>query len=267
LDTTDILNRLSRLEQQNRRLKILLFVFFVAGCGWLIYKEVRTSRVIETQSLVIKDNNGKRMGEFAYNDGIIKNVGLCLYDGENRQRASLSVDKNLDKLKLYDEDYRVNFYLYGEKRDMYLSHNATNIDPYGVSISNGQFREKGSYQWTMSAHPSPHLSLWRGECPVFGVDTDEDNVGLTIQNNFSDTAHRIHMICGEYPLMSVINGKSDGCRLVGNENPYLSITQDGKDRLVLGCSELVDTKTGEKRTTIPTLTLFDKDGKVQTMQE
>jgi len=92
-DSIDIVQRLDRLERQNRLFKGAATVAALAVIAIVVMGQAapRTSTV-EAQKFVLKDKSGKIravLGESADNE-----VGLLVYDGKQRPRAMIAMDDN-----------------------------------------------------------------------------------------------------------------------------------------------------------------------------
>lgn len=100
-DIDAIQARVDRLERQNRWLKgVLLLAVFVPGAAAVVGVQQATPKVVEAESFVVKDSNGRtlavlgRHGEYH---------GLNLYDARRRPAASFALDREGSSLGLNDE--------------------------------------------------------------------------------------------------------------------------------------------------------------------
>jgi hypothetical protein len=93
-----------------------------------------------------------------------------------------------------------------------------------------------------------------------------DSVGLTLYNNHGKSGVEL-FLTGDSPALGFfnpVNGVSHAAIIVAEGVPALILRDEsGKDRTVLGFTQLVDTKTGtvEKRSA-SSMVLFDKGGEV-----
>jgi hypothetical protein len=99
-----VLERLNALERQNRNFKRAGFaVVLVAACGALMAADNLRPKVLETEKLVLKDENGKVRGkiEASGKDGIVQ----VLMDDTGTERVRLSVNKQgVARIWVNDDD-------------------------------------------------------------------------------------------------------------------------------------------------------------------
>jgi len=92
-DSIDLVQRLDRLERQNRLFKRATTVAGLAVIAIVIMGQAapRTSTV-EAQKFVLKDKTGKIRAMLG--EGVDNEIGLLIYDGKQRPRAMIAVDDN-----------------------------------------------------------------------------------------------------------------------------------------------------------------------------
>ena len=98
--------RIELLEQQNQRLKrAVAAIIIVIGAVVLMGQAVPKTATVEAQKFVLKDKHGKLravLGEGADNE-----IGLIVYDGKQRPRATVAMDDNdLPMMRLLDDGGR-----------------------------------------------------------------------------------------------------------------------------------------------------------------
>lgn len=101
----NILERLSRVERQNRRLKLSGFVFVAGLMTVFIMGQASTPKVpdvIEAREFVLRGQNGARRALLAVaSDG---SAGIHIYDSDEKRRVALGVlPDGLPDLHLYDQ--------------------------------------------------------------------------------------------------------------------------------------------------------------------
>jgi hypothetical protein len=99
LDT--IMARVDRLERQNRWLKgMLVLAALVPGVAVVVGMQQATPKVVEAESFVVKDTNGRTLAALGRHG---EYHGLNLYDAKNRPAASFGLDRQGTSLGLNDE--------------------------------------------------------------------------------------------------------------------------------------------------------------------
>ncbi|MGH7860305.1 MAG: hypothetical protein ACREQY_23495 [Candidatus Binatia bacterium] len=94
-----IRERLERVERDNRRLRALALLV-VAGAIPLLFTQCSGGRMVKTEMIVIEDADGKTRASLGLED---EGARLRLYDSNGIRRASLSVAANGDPgLALFD---------------------------------------------------------------------------------------------------------------------------------------------------------------------
>src|SRR5439155_15865282 len=101
-----MLERLSRVERQNRRLKLFGLVF-LGGLATVVLmgqsSTPKVSDVIEAREFVLRGQNGTRRASLAVaSDG---SAAIHFYDNDGKRRAAFGVlSDGLPDLHLYDKD-------------------------------------------------------------------------------------------------------------------------------------------------------------------
>jgi hypothetical protein len=100
--STDIQERLDRLERSNRRLKVgflagLVFAAVVVTTGAVS----TTPKVLEAEKIVLKDAAGNERGELFANENA---WGLVLFNKNSTKAASLLVGETLNGVVLFDQN-------------------------------------------------------------------------------------------------------------------------------------------------------------------
>ncbi|MFQ5915288.1 MAG: hypothetical protein ACE5JS_19130 [Nitrospinota bacterium] len=95
--------RVSRLEKQNRRLRLslgALALVIAAGVVMGATKQTIFGETIKAQAFLVTDKSGKPRAVFGTIGG---EASLELFDGNRRRRVSLAVSKdNIPGLRIYD---------------------------------------------------------------------------------------------------------------------------------------------------------------------
>jgi hypothetical protein len=66
--TSNLENRLRKLERQNRRLRLIVYSGLVAVAGGVLMAQTRPARTIEAERFVVRDGAGNVRAEFGLND-------------------------------------------------------------------------------------------------------------------------------------------------------------------------------------------------------
>jgi len=120
LDLTSIVIRLESLERQNQRLwkqnrwlkraaaaVAVLIVLLTAAVGLLAVQARQKGKVLETDRLVLRDENGKQRALLGIDKSVlvpeVSKPGLFLYDEDGTARAGLFAAKDGSGLTLFDK--------------------------------------------------------------------------------------------------------------------------------------------------------------------
>jgi hypothetical protein len=106
IDLTPLLNRLDRLERQNRWLKGLgLALLLIVGAGVLMgAAEPASDKTISTEKLVLRDGNGKPRIMLATDKD---QNGIVFYDANGRQNCTFVLQRDGAVLRFLEEDGRL----------------------------------------------------------------------------------------------------------------------------------------------------------------
>jgi hypothetical protein len=101
--TVDVLERLERLEKQNRRLKSAAALFMIFTCSLVLMSAAgHKGRTVEARQVVLKDDEGNTRAILGMRSA---GPGLTLYDANgDKVQALLAVLQTGPVLGLYDAD-------------------------------------------------------------------------------------------------------------------------------------------------------------------
>jgi len=86
-----LVNRVEKLERENRWLKRLGFVAFMLAAGLISMGQARGSRIVEASKFVLKDASGQVRAELGTAED--SSPSLVLFDARGSNRASLDLNK------------------------------------------------------------------------------------------------------------------------------------------------------------------------------
>jgi hypothetical protein len=105
--TADILHRLSRLERQNRRLKIGGLATLAAVAGLLVMGATESPRVVEAEKFILNDGNGKVAAVLSVLPTETGNGSRLELRGDGMAKAVMEVVGGQPAVILYDTDGKV----------------------------------------------------------------------------------------------------------------------------------------------------------------
>jgi hypothetical protein len=236
-DTRQIIERLEKLERQNRGLKQATAVALLILSSLVLMAQTSAQKVVEANAFFLVDQNGNRRAELSMTQGA---PGLIIY-GTGKGRVSLVAGKGGSGLSLEEP---------GGKASALLNVVA------GASLSLTD--DKGSMRLNVhKANPSLYLAGLDGTASLNVVGPSAPYLSL-------DGSDGQQAFLNHSGLM--INGGANGmATLVAAKQggPALAITDSEGFRSVLGVTKTVVKSTGEQRqTSAAALTMFDKGGTV-----
>jgi len=228
-DWTAVVERLEKLERQNRRLKQMGAVALLIAAAVLLMGQASPNRTVEANEFVLRDGNGKVRGTFSMAD---LGPQLALLDANGIQRVNLLLTVRTPSLFLSDAN--------GQNR---------------VAL---QVSETG-----------PFLDFYRtdGELAAWFLGPDEGGlIGLRAPNGDRRLLLRVSE---DGPAVELYNNERVGANearvaLDGTAGQARLVLSDAEGfNTVVGTTDLITPRTGEThKTSAASVVLFDKDKKV-----
>jgi len=164
-----IVDRLEKLERQNRQMKLAGAVALVLAASVVLMGQVPVTRTVEANQFILKDGDGKVRADLAVN---ANGAGLTLYDPSGKVRAMLTVTPAGPGLSLHDAK--------GHSRVL------VGADDTEDSFAVGFNDEKGTQRVALGfQHETGKLYFFdTNQRPRIGLLAAEQLAGLTI---FDDT--------------------------------------------------------------------------------
>ena len=102
MTSTEIHERLTRLERSNRLLKVILSICLCCGAVVFLMGAATTEpKIIEAQKIILKDNTGKERGQLFATDKV---WGLVLFNKNETKAASIFVSSEMNGVILSDQN-------------------------------------------------------------------------------------------------------------------------------------------------------------------
>ena len=105
-DMQSVLERLEKLERQNRWLKRLGVLGFLVACAVLLMAQTKPQNVhfekVEARQFVLRDAAGRARAYLDAQDSPTGVAGLTLYGGDGKLRAALTLQGNEPSVVFYD---------------------------------------------------------------------------------------------------------------------------------------------------------------------
>jgi hypothetical protein len=100
--STEIHERVTRLERSNRLLKVILSICLCCGAVVFLMGAATTEpKIIEAQKIILKDNTGKERGQLFATDKV---WGLVLFNKNETKAASIFVSSEMNGVILSDQN-------------------------------------------------------------------------------------------------------------------------------------------------------------------
>jgi hypothetical protein len=95
-DLMSVYARISRLERQNRRMKIAGTIAMVLAASIIVMGQAKTAEVVTANEFVLKDADGKVRAKIGMGIDVVHKDGpaIVLFDAENSPRISLSTSED-----------------------------------------------------------------------------------------------------------------------------------------------------------------------------
>lgn len=236
-ETQGILERLEKLERQNRRLKQAAAIAILVLSSLVLMAQNSTRKTVEANAFFLVDENGNRKAELSMTGDA---PTLTMY-GTGEGKVTLVTGEGASSLILQEPD---------GKGTAWLS--------AGASSSLSLTDDKGTAGLQVSkARPSLWMDGVDGTASLnsvggFGPTLSLDGVGGLSSSLFPDALG--------------IRSREDGdalLRVDKGHGPYFAIMDRQGFRSVLGVTETVGRETGEQhQKSAAALTMFNKEGKV-----
>ena len=221
---TVVMNRLERLEKQNRRFKQMGALALILISSVLLMGQAAPKNIVEADEFILRDANGNT-------------------------RANLDVAGNVPKLRLYDANQEV--------RAM-LDANPGPSGP-GLTLFDANGKPRASLFVTAKG-PGISLANANGKSGANLILEESRGPGLDLYDTNGKPRVSVY-VNQDGPAIRLLHASGKTRTLLDETN--LELSNDEGFRTTIGSAQLVTPRTGEThKTSAASVVLFDKDKKV-----